>query len=322
MPFIGRRGWINITLEDTPGEPKPPSDIYLPFLECTLVEKMTPIADLSARGVRDEQGESSQIGKMWGEGRIRVNLDPVYAPVLLGLALGNFNVSPVGGGVYLHTFTRRNSNVPKTASVIFDRVVDRLLFTNLVVNTLELSFSDGLVEVTAECLSKYPTLTTSGNLAVPSNMTLFTFADATVQMGEDLEDAEESDPVQVREFSLTINNNAETLFFIGSNEVNSIVVKNFGVAGRISMLFEDTTNKNIFVNLRKVAMIVTLRGRDLGPDMYEFVKFKLPKVRFESWAPDLSIDDIAKEGIDFIAEFSREAGKTIEIQVRNERSAY
>jgi hypothetical protein len=322
MATIGRRGWLNIALETTPGVPAGPSDIYLPFLECSLRERMTPIPELSARGVRDEQGENSLIGKKWGEGRIRVNLDPTYAPILLGLAMGNFGTpQSEGSGVYTHTFTRKSDNTPKTASVIFDRVVDRLLFPYLVVNTAEVSFSDGLAELSVDCLSRFPVVTTSGTFA-PVSGTLFSFRDATVRLGDDLTEAESATPLKVRDFRLTINNNAEQVYVIGNNDVDSILVKNFGVAGHFSLLFENTTQRNIFRNLSKKAMVVTLTGAPLGGGMYEFVKFRIAKLRFEDYAPEIPIDDLATEGIDFIAEYSSSDGMTMDIKVRNQRSSY
>jgi hypothetical protein len=322
MVTIGRRGWVNIAVESSPGVPASPSDIYIPFLECSLMEKMTPIPELQARGIRDEQGESSVIGKKWGEGTLKVNLDPTLAPVLLGLAMGDFGTpTSEGSGVYTHTFARKSDNTPKTASVIFDRIVDRMLFPYLVVNSAEISFSDGLAEVSADCLSRFPVTSTSGTLATVSG-TLFSFRNATIKMGANLTEAESATALKVREFSLTINNNAEPVYVIGNNDVDSIPVKNFGVTGHLALLFEDTTQRDIFRNLTKKAMIVTLTGNGIGGGMYEFVKFRIAKLRFESYTPAIPIDDLATEGIDFVGEYSSSDAKTLDIQVRNRRSSY
>jgi len=322
MATIGRRGWLNIALETTPGVPVVPSNIYIPFLECSLRERMTPIPELSARGIRDEQGENSLIGKKWGEGRIRVNLDPTLAPVLLGLAMGDFGTpQSEGSGVYTHTFARKSDNTPKTASVIFDRVVDRLLFSYLVVNTAEVSFSDGLAELSADCLSRFPIVSTSGTLTTTSG-TLFSFRDATIKMGANLTEAEGATQMKVKDFRLTINNNAEQVYVIGNNDVDSILVKNFGVAGHFSLLFENTTQRDIFRNLTKKAMIVTLTGAGIGGGMNEFIKFRIAKLRFEDYSPEIPIDDLATEGIDFIAEYSSSDEMTMDIKVRNRRSSY
>lgn len=319
--FIGRRGWLGIAIEDTPGSPKPPAD-YLPFLECSLVGRHEIVAEETARGIRDAEGESSQLSKKWGEGTIRMVLDPTLAPYLIGLALGDFGTpSSEGDGVYTHTFSRLSSNTPKTASVTFDRVVDRNIFTCLVVNSMELSFSDGVAELSADCLSRYPVTTSSGTLATTSG-TIFTFKDAQVRLADDLTAAENATPIKVREFSLSINNNAEAIHLSGNEDVEKIAIKDFRVEGSLSLLFEDTTQRDNFRDFAKKAMIVTFTGNEIGNGMNEFVKFRIAKIRFVNFEPSLPLDDVAEQGIDFVAEYSSTDAKTIDVVVRNRKASY
>lgn len=319
---IGRKGWVNIALESTAGVPVAPSSDYIPFLECSLKEKMTPIPELSARGLRDEQGENSQIGKKWGEGDLKVNLDPKIAPYLLGMAMGDFG-TPVseGGGVYTHTFARNSSNTPKTASIIFDRITDRQLFPYVVVNSLEVSFSDGFAELSANIMSRFPAASVSGSLSTVSG-TLFTFRDAQIRMGADLTAAAAATPLKVKEFKITIENNAEQIYVIGNNDTDSIAVKNFGINGSLSLQFDSTTQRDIFRNLTKKAMIVTLTGNGIGNGLSEFVKFRIAKLRFEDYSPEIPIDDLITEGIDWVGEYSSGDAKTLDIQIRNQKSSY
>jgi hypothetical protein len=322
MAFIGRRGWINIAREETPGVPVPPGDIYLPYLECSLMEKIEVIPEVQVRGVRDEQGEGSVIGKKWGEGKIKVDLDAHYAPILLGLAMGDFGTpQDLGGGVYEHTFTRKSSNVPATASVIFDRVVDRRLFSYLVVDSAELSVSEKFAELEVNCLSRFPVATTSGTLTAVSG-TLFSFRNASVRMGATLSEAETATPLKVTELNLSIDNNSDIIFTLGSDEVSSIVTKNFNVSGGFTLIFESTDQRDIFANLTKKALIISLEGGDLGGGYKELIKFRIPKIRIEEWSPDLSPDDIASEEINFVAEYSLADAKTMDIVVRNTRPSY
>ncbi len=313
----GRRGWVGIALETGgAGVPINPT-IYLPFLECNLRERITPIGDNSARGIRDEQSENSILGKSWGEGALKVNLDPTLAPILLGMVMGDFG-TPVseGGGVYTHTFARKSDNAPKTASVIFDRVTDRQLFPYLVVNSAELAVSDGLAVLTANCLSRLPVASVSGTLTVPSG-TLFCFKDAEVRLGADLTATESATPLKVRDFTISINNNSEAIYVFGSRNVDSMVNKNFQASGNLSIAFENTTQRDIFRNLTKKAMVVKFSN-----GVNEYVKLRIAKLRFDDYTPEIPIDDIASEGIDFVAEYSTVDTKTLDIQVRNSKSSY
>ena len=318
----GRLGWVGIDLETSAGVPKVPA-AYLPFIECTLQGKHTPIPDTAAYGMRDAQSENSQLGRQWGEGNLRINLDPTNAPYLLGMALGDFG-SPVseGGGVFTHTLVRLNTNAPKSASVTFDRVTDRQIFTYAVINSLELSYSEGLAEINASLLSRAPVASTSGTLVTASG-TLFTFRHASVKLGATVTAAENSaTTLKLREFNLTINNNAEPQFVSGNRDADSIIQKNFLVSGSFRLAFENTTQRDAFNNLTKQAMVVTFTGNGIGNGMSEYIKVRVYKMRFENYEVDVPIDDMVGEEISFIGEYDSTTSKTLDVVARNRKSSY
>lgn len=323
----GRRAWVGIALEANVGDPIAPAS-YLPFLECGLKERHTPIPELAARGIRDEQGENSARGKKWGEGPLKINVDPTLAGYLLGLVMGNFGTPSQEGssGVWNHTLIRKTNNEPKTASITFDRVTDRQLFHYVVVDSLDFSVEDGMAEITANCLSRMPVATSSGSLTTVSG-TLFTFKDVDVRIAADLASAVGATPLKVKSFSLTISNTAEMIYFFddgdgNEGDVDEIIVKNFGINGEISLNFENTTQREIFRNLSKRAMIVTLTGKGIGAGLNEYIKFRIAKMRFEDYNVDVPIDDVITEGISFVGEYSSNDAKTLDIQLRNRKSSY
>jgi hypothetical protein len=318
----GRLGWVGIDLESSAGAPKVPA-AYLPFIECTLREKQTPIPDTAAYGIRDAQSENSQLGKQWGEGNLRINLDPTNAPYLLGMALGDFG-TPVseGGGVYTHTLVRLNTNAAKSASITFDRVTDRQLFPYAIINSLEMSYKDGLAELNANILSRSPVANTSGTLVTASG-TLFTFRHATVKLGATVTAAENSaTPLKLREFNLTINNDAELQFVSGNRDADSVIEKNFMVSGSFSLAFENTTQRDAFRNLIKQAIVVTFTGNGIGNAMSEYIKVRIYKMRFENYEVDVPIDDMVGEEISFIGEYDSTNAKTLDLVARNRKSSY
>ena len=319
--FIGRKNWLGIAIESNPGVPVSPVD-YLPFTDCDLSGKMSPIPELQARGIRDEQGENSRIGKKWGAGTLKTILDPTLAPYLLGLAMGDFG-TPVsqGDGVYLHTFTRKADNTPKTASLTYYRGVDQQLFTYSVINSLELAFSDGMVDLSADVISRFPVNSVSGTLTTTSGV-LFTFRDANIKFGSDLTEAVSGTELKIRDFSLKIENNSEQFFVVGNNDVDSIANKKFAVNGKFSLNFENTDQRDIFRNLTKKAMIVTFTGNGIGGGLNEFVKIRIAKMRFENYTPKFPLDDVETEEIDFVGEYSSIDAKTLDIQVQNRKSSY
>lgn len=316
----GRKGWVGVAVESAPGTPSNP-DRYVPFLECSLMERHTPIGDVSARGIRDEQADS-QVGKRWGEGNLRINLDPTIAPTYIGAALGTFgSPSDQGSGVYEHTLSRNNSNTPKTLSHIFDRVTDRLLFPYGVVNSLELSFEDALAEINMNMMSKEPVTSASGTLTTTSG-TLFAFRHASIGLGTAISDAEAATPLKIRSFNLTINNNSELQFVAGNRTADSIINKNFQVTGSFRLAFENTTQRDYFTNLTKNALVVTFTGNGIGGGLSEYVKFRLYKIRVDEHTVDTPIDDYISEEISFVAEYDSDNSATMDALVQNRTSAY
>lgn len=318
----GRLGWVGIARETTPGVPVNPTD-YIPFLEETMMDQQSILPDVAARGIRDEQSENSQLSKQWGQGTVKVNIDTKLAGYFFGAALGSFN-APVseGNGVYTHTLTRNNSNQSQSMSLIVDRVTDRELYSNAVVNTAEVTFSDGLAELTTEFMSNFPQTSVSGTLATASG-NIFSFNDATIQLGTNMVNAGNNPvPLKVRSFDFKIENNAEPQFVSGNNNPDSIIVKNFKVSGTFRLAFEDVTQKNNYNSLVKNALICTFNGNGIGNNMTEFVKFRFYKVRIDTLKIAAPIDDIITQEIGFTAEYSSIDGATMDIQLRNTKSSY
>ena len=319
--FTGRRAWLGVAVEATPGTYVTPQD-YIPFSDIDLVGKMTPIPELQTRAIRDEQGQNSEAGKKQGEGTIKMVLDPQYTPYFLGAAMGDFGTpSTVETGVYQHTFTRKADNTPKTLSLTVDRVVDRESYTYAVVHSLDLNFTDGMVDMDVKIVSKFPSTTTSGTVSLGTER-LFTFKDASVQVGADLTAAASATAINVKSFKLTIDNNTEPIWVTGDNDVNSIINKNFTVKGTIGLNLEDTTYKDIYEAFTKKAVILKLLGDAIGSSSQQTVQFNIAKIRLDDFKPKLPADDIATQEIDFTAEYSITDAKTMDIQVTNTKSSY
>lgn len=317
----GRLGWVGVSLETTAGAPVPPAD-YLPFIDCSLIEKQSVLADVSVRGTRDAQPENSQLGRQWGEGSLKVNMDATLAPYLFIGAQGAVNSASQGSGVYLHTITRVNSNTPNSLSVIFDRVTDRQLFPYSVVNTLEMAYSDGFAEITANLMSRFPSTSTSGTLTTTSG-TYYAFRHAVVQVSDTIANAANSaTPLKLRSFNVSIANNTELQFVSGNRNADSIIQRNYEVTGTFRLAFENTTQRDDFNNLVKQAMIITFTGNGIGGGLNEFVKFKFYKLRINDYKVTVPADEFVSEEISFVGEYSSADTASLDILVQNRKASY
>lgn len=317
---LGRKGWIGLGKETTPGVPVTPS-VNLPFTEINFQDKHEPLGDNAAKGLRNKEYQSAP-GKVWGEGSFTMNLDTTLIGHVLLWGLGTVNSSVVSGSIKDHTFTRNNSNTPQTYSLHFDRTTDRELFPYATCKALELNFTDGLVTAKADLISQAGVTTTSGSLTVTSGI-LFAWKDATVQFGTTLTTADIAATTKVSELTLTIENNSVPSWRSGVQNPASIDHGSFRVYGSFKVYFEDTTQLTYFKNLTKQAMIVKFNGtRDIGPGYQERLTVNLPLIRHQDVVIDTPLDDFNVAVFTFEAEYDPVTTKTIDMVLRNLTSSY
>lgn len=276
------------------------------------MEMHEPIADNAARGVRDLQGDLSVEGKKWGEGSIRMPLDPEQAPILLAAALGQSTITALGGGLFRHVFTRKENNEPLTIDFWNDRVVDKVDFPSATIDTLDLEFSEDIASINVSVQSKFPTVAPQSVTPVYDDEQIYIFKDAKVELGTN---GAGSTELKLREFSMNIANNIERIYAPNSNDVDRILTKGFEVSGSFRVLFEDETYKDAFTNLSKRSLgVVFNEGATTGE-----IKIYFPKIRIQGYDQSRPIDDLSEETIEFMVESTN---NPVQIQVTNEKANY
>jgi len=166
---IGRESWLGIGVESTPGTAVPASK-YLPYLTCTLRGAQNIIEDEAARG-RRERVTGGILGPKQGEGDVEIILDVENAPYLIIPALGGVSSTATTTNAYKHTITRKSSNVPKAITLIHYNTVSTRKYSYGVINTFEITVSDGLATLSASILAKFPE-TGTGTLAITTERIL------------------------------------------------------------------------------------------------------------------------------------------------------
>lgn len=305
---IGRRGALGVGIEAVAGTTTAVRH-FIPFLSCDLVERHTPIGDVSAKGIRDEQGSSSVEGKKWGEGSIEVILDPITCGYWFALVLGDV-ASSILTTVYTHEMTRTANNTPRTATIYRDRVVDAVKFPNSVVNSLELNFADDVAKLTMDVLSKYP-IVEGGETPTYIALDLYTFKNVYVELAT----SGTTTSLKVKECTLTIDNNAEAVYAPNSNNVNEIISKQFNVAGSFAVNLENTTQISAFTDLTKQNLQIVFE-KDTSK-----IIINIPQFRVDTETIDTPIDDISQETVDFVAEYDGTTTGSIKVTVVNETVA-
>jgi hypothetical protein len=320
---IGRRAWLGVAIEASPGSAKAAAK-YLPFLTCTLRGVQEPLVDESAKGLRERVG-GSVLGPKRGEGDAEILLDVENAPYLIYPALGVCSSTQITTNSYTHTITRIASNTPKTLTLIHDNIAEIRKFVYGVVNTLEISVSDGLARATAGILSKFPA-TGTGTKAITSE-TVLSFKDYKLYLGTTYSTLKAQVlggtgvPTKITNFTLRINNNAEAQHVSGDNDVDSITLGQLEVDGEYTLFFETTTERAAYEALTKRALIVQFIGGAIGSD-YEEIFIGLPLVHLRERAIDTAIAGFMTESPTFVAEYDTVEAKSIEVLVTNNTVSY
>lgn len=316
---IGREGWIGVGLESTYGSPVAITD-YVPFTSNTLRGMVEKAADQRAFGVRDKN-IGSIINKKWSEGDIGLNVDTDDFGLFLYGALGTVNTATVSGSVKDHTFTRNNSNTPKSLTIVNDRTVDRQYYPGVAVKTLEISVSDNFAEATASLIGKSPITTTSGSLTTASG-NLLAFKDGFFGLGSSVAGAAAASNQKLSEFTVTIENNTQATHRHGNADPDTVDHGEFEVSAEGTLLFEGTTNRDTYYANAKQAAVFKLTGAGIGGGLSESLTLNFYQIRIDTWELETGLADFFAENFALVPEWDNANSKTIDVVLRNLRASY
>lgn len=317
---LGRKGWLGLANEITQGVPLAPTD-YLPFTANTLHGVQQPIADQTARGLRDKN-YGSVLGKRWSEGDIEWHLDPSLSGYFLGSAFGTNIQSSLGGGFYSHALSRNNSNQPvESLTLTNDRVVDREYFSGAVVDTLEIKVADQFIDAKASVKAFFPQTSVSGTGTTTSG-TLFTWANYTTSFGTVASGiANATVPFRMTDFDFSLKNNVEETWRSGTYDPVTIEYKEFEVEGNYTIFFENTADKNNYYNVTKDAIVFKATGATLNGNT-ESLTVNFYQVRLDTFTLETGLDNFYAEKVKWVAEYNASAGKTVDATLVNTNSNY
>lgn len=316
---IGRKGWIGIGVESTYGVPVAVTD-YIPFTENSLNGMSEKINNEAAYGVRDKVFDSV-VGKQWSEGDISINVDKTNIGFFLYGAMGTNTPSNVAGSVYDHTFTRNNSNTPKSFTVINDRVTDRQYYCGIAVKSLEFEVTDSLATAKASLMGKFPITTSSGSLTTVSG-SVFAFKDNAFAFGSSVAAATSATNLKPSELKVSIENNSEAVFRHGSANVDQIAHKEFEAKAEGTIFFENTTDRDTYYNNSKQAAVMKLTGVGIGGGYTESLALQFYRTQMESWELETGLADFYAEKFSLVAEYDNANSKSFDAVLRNVRSSY
>ena len=321
---IGRKGYIGVAFETSAGVGGDTPIKYIPYTASSMHNVVEVLDDEAAKGIR-ERAWGSVAARTRGEGAVTILADVENLPYFLFPVLGVDSVQAVeAGSTYQHTFTRKSGNPPVTICLNVNDTVETRKFHYGAVNSLELTFSDGWVEITSNILSKAPE-TGAGSLTVTEE-TVMAFKDAKIYFGSTLTAAvlnyqNATSPEELTAFSLTINNNSVAQYESGSSSPGQISMGQLEIGGNYTLFMEDTTERAAIENQTKRAMVVSITGGTIGTATTEEILIMIPQFHLTDRGIDTAPAGFVTENPTFVADYTSTYGSII-VKVINETANY
>lgn len=321
---IGRRGFIGVAFETAVGVGGDTPAKYIPYTASTMHNVVEVLDDEAAKGIR-ERAWGSVAARTRGEGDVTILADVENLPYFLYPVLGTCVVQSIeAGSTYQHTFTRKASNPPTTICLNVNDTVETRKYHYVTVSSLELTFSDGWVEVTSSLLSKSPE-TGTGTASITEE-TVLAFKDAKVYFGTNLTQAEGkyqagTGAQELTAFTLTINNNAEAQYESGSSSPGQISMGQLEIGGNYTLFHEATTERAALEDQDQRAMVISITGGTIGTSTTEEIYIAIPQFHLTDRGIDTAPAGFVTENPTFVVDYDSTYGSII-VKVMNETSTY
>lgn len=319
MAHIQRLGALGIGVEATAGTAVTPTH-WIELTDAPDIMDMNEYENIeSARG-RVELSQGQKLMKKFAEGSMQMHLDTTTAVYPLGLILGSVASVSAGGGLYTHACTINNTNTPKTATVVLDRVTDVRVFANTVVEEVEIEVSDTFVTITSSIKAKHGVSGTATDTY--TTIKRFAYNDVCAKFGADVAAAEIATPTPLTGATITLTRGV-TMTHASQAQcgTNSAEPEDFShttleIEGEYSLLFRNVTDRDKYINDTQNAMILTCTNGTHS------IKITLPNVRINNWEASNDIDDVVSQTAEFRAHYDATENTSVIAVVTNDTASY
>jgi hypothetical protein len=294
--FVSRRGTLGIAKEASKGTPVVPA-YWVPVENIAFADKAEQAAESQGLGNIADQ-DSIYVTLKTAEGDVDAQLYDQAIPYMLMSLLGAAPVT-TGTNPYTHTFTLSNTNVPQTLSLYYTDPDRDYMFPQAVVESLKISVAPtGIVEYTIHFKSKtarnwthqVPSFTTIGSKFLHQHL-IFKLASTVGALGA-------ASNISLKNLELTFDRKTMFDTVMGTVEPEDILSQELSIEGSLELNLEDDTYRNYMLNGTYKAMEIHFaNGANSDFDLV------FPRVNFSEWEPDLKLGEIAKQKVNFKANY-------------------
>ncbi len=294
--FVSRRGSLGVAFEATRGTPVTPA-YWIPFATLSFHDIIQSQNETQGFGNIADQ-DSFYVTMQAAQGDIGAQLYDQALPYFLGSLLGAKPVTS-GGGPYTQTFTLSQTNTPVSLTLYWTDPDRDYIFPLAVVDTLKVSVKPlGMVEYTISFMSKTarnwthqtPVFTTLGSKFLHQHLVFKTAANVA--------SLNAATNISLKELNLSIARNVIFDEVMGTVEPEDILSQSLSVDGDLLLNLTDDTYRNYMLNGTYKSMEIELLA-----SANSSLDLRFPRVNFHTWEPDFTINDIAKQKIQFKANY-------------------
>lgn len=291
--FVSRRGVIGVAPEATRGTPVNPV-YWFGWAKMAFADTVDSAAESQGLGNIADQDSYFVTGKM-GAGSVDAEIYDIGLGYILESLLGAAPVD-TGANPYTHTYTMSQTNQAKSLSLYWKDPDRSYMFPMTIVDSLKISMQPkGMVEYTVNFKSKTARDWASQTAVFTSQGNKFLHQDTKFKLAANIAGIAAAAKIPLKSFDMTIARNTLYDEVLGTVEPVDILSQQISVDGTLELNLEDDTYRNYMLNGTYKAMELQL-VRVLNTSS---LQMQFPRVNFSQWQPDLTLNQVAKQKINF-----------------------
>lgn len=297
--FVGRKGNLALAIEDTRGVPSSTSSDYYwtPFATMSFKDTIEEAREDQGMG-NIADGDSKYVVQKMGEGDVEAQFYDDSLGVVLTGVLGAVPSSS-GGPPYTHTYTLSDTNQHKSVSIYWQDPDRSDMYKVGMVDSFQISVEpSGIVNYTTGFKSKTADEWTSITPDFTNLTSKFLHQHLSVKLADTIANLSSATAISLKKLDITIAKNAMFDSVIGTVEPEDILNQQISVEGSLELNLEDDTYRDYMLNGTYRTMEIKFTN---GSNSIFTLQF--PRVDFSEWEADYSLNEIAKQTINFKANY-------------------
>lgn len=299
--FIGRREEVGIALEGARGAGATPT-YWIPRGALSFQERVDKV--ISEMGVGSiAQHLTSVKSDEYSEGTLEAEIRSDFFGVLLQALFGTASSGNQEGDAYKHTFTLQDDNLHDSLAIGKIDPIGQLMFKLVMLKNLTININPGeIVNFSADFESKYPD-GWSGMSSTYPTVHRFRGRDLSFKVAANSAALGAASAISLKSLTLNFEKDLTRDNVCGTMGPENIFNTVFRITMEATLNYTDRTYRNYLLNNQQKAVRVELVNSDvtIGTVTNPTFRIDFPKVGFETWERDASLDDITSETLNLEA---------------------